>query len=135
MKLAAQLAPDSAGPNGKERHDGSRYSRENQRKTHAETQEVKSQKRGTMWSRVQIAALIALLVASYLPARAEGEPVHRRRNPRFCSRMYAWVISGHWPADQRCPLCPRKRTCAASKPMSALCQKRTSRCKDTAQPR
>ena len=27
-----------------------------------------------MWSRVQIAALIALLAASYLPARAEGEP-------------------------------------------------------------
>src|SRR5262245_37449240 len=26
-----------------------------------------------MWSRVQIAALIALLAASYLPARAEGE--------------------------------------------------------------
>src|SRR5262245_8397352 len=29
---------------------------------------------GTMGSRVQIAALIALLAASYLPARAEGEP-------------------------------------------------------------
>jgi len=27
-----------------------------------------------MWSRVQIAALIALLAVSYLPARAEGEP-------------------------------------------------------------
>ena len=26
-----------------------------------------------------------------------------------------------------CPLYPRKRTCAAHKPMSALCQKRTSR--------
>jgi imidazolonepropionase-like amidohydrolase len=35
---------------------------------------VKFPKEGTMWSRVQIAALTALLAASYLPARAEGEP-------------------------------------------------------------
>ena len=36
-----------------------------------------------------------------------------------------WVISGHRPAYQRCPLCPRKRTCSASKSMSALCHKRS----------
>ena len=32
--------------------------------------------------------------------------------------------SGHRPADQRCPLCPQKQTCSASKSMSALCQER-----------
>jgi hypothetical protein len=37
-----------------------------------------------------------------------------------------WVISGHQSGNQRCPLYPRKRTCSASKSMSALCQKRTS---------
>ena len=45
------------------------------------------------------------------------------RSTDRCSPL--WVISGHRPADQRCPLCPRKQTCAASKSMSALCQKRT----------
>jgi hypothetical protein len=30
-----------------------------------------------------------------------------------------WVISGHWSADQRCPLCPQERTRPASAPMSA----------------
>jgi hypothetical protein len=33
-----------------------------------------------------------------------------------------WIKSGHRPADQRCPLCPRKQTCSASNSMSAtLC--------------
>ena len=37
-----------------------------------------------------------------------------------------WVISGHQPADQGCPLCPHeKRTCSASRSMSALCHKQT----------
>ena len=36
-----------------------------------------------------------------------------------------WVISGHRPIDQGCPLCPRKRTCSAARSMSALCHKRT----------
>src|SRR5262245_44006912 len=39
-------------------------------------------------------------------------------------RCPLWVISGHRPADQGCPLCPRKQTCTASKSMSALCHKR-----------
>ena len=43
-----------------------------------------------MWSRVQIVALTALLAASYLPNRIEAEPVRQHRNPRFCSRMYAY---------------------------------------------
>ena len=37
-----------------------------------------------------------------------------------------WVISGHRPADQGCPLCPRKQTCSASKSM-LLCAKRRHR--------
>ena len=31
-----------------------------------------------------------------------------------------WVISGHRPTNQGCPLCPRKRTCLASNLMSLL---------------
>ena len=37
-----------------------------------------------------------------------------------------WVTSGHMQCKKACPLYPRKRTCAAHKPMSAKCQKRTS---------
>jgi hypothetical protein len=35
-----------------------------------------------------------------------------------------WVISGHRRADQRCPLCPQKRTFVSAMSMSALCQRR-----------
>jgi hypothetical protein len=37
-----------------------------------------------------------------------------------------WVISGHFGQSTRCPLYPRKRTCAVHKHMSAKGQKRTS---------
>jgi hypothetical protein len=36
-----------------------------------------------------------------------------------------WVISGHFAMRKRCPLYPRKRTCAVQIRMSALGQKRT----------
>ena len=41
--------------------------------------------------------------------------------PRGEAECPLWVISGHRPPDQRCPLCPRKQSCSASKSMSALC--------------
>ena len=42
-------------------------------------------------------------------------------------RRPLWVISGHFAMRERCLLYPQKRTCAAHKPMSAKCQKRTLR--------
>jgi hypothetical protein len=51
-------------------------------------------------------------------------------DPRQQNRQYPgeisrscplWVINGHRSRDQSCPLCRRKQTSSASKPMSALC--------------
>src|SRR5262245_36514698 len=41
------------------------------------------------------------------------------------SHVPLWVISGHADKSAPYPLCPRERTCSASKSMSALCQKQT----------
>jgi hypothetical protein len=51
---------------------------------------------------------------------------HRIRTTDQPQQCLLWVISGHRPTDQGCPLCPRKQTCSASKSMSALCRRRTS---------
>ena len=41
------------------------------------------------------------------------------------SQCPLWVKSSHVQSKKPCPLCPRKRTCAAHKLMSALGRKRT----------
>ena len=55
---------------------------------------------------------------------------HIFATPQWCGMLQEAMrlMSAHRPADQRCPFCPRKRTCSASKSMSALCQKRTRYC-------
>jgi hypothetical protein len=50
----------------------------------------------------------------------------KERKGKLEAECPLWVISGHRPADQGCPLCPRMQTCSASKSMSALCQKRVA---------
>ena len=56
-----------------------------------------------MWSRVQIAALAALLAASPSPTEPRPSPVHQP-HPRFCSRMSA-------SSTARAPRFPHLRMC------------------------
>src|SRR5262245_66694150 len=51
-----------------------------------------------------------------------GPPPPLSQKARLCP---LWVKSRHVQCTTPCPLCPRKRTCAAQYPMSALGQKRT----------
>jgi hypothetical protein len=68
------------------------------------------------------------VIVKYIAARACREPeIERKVAPvttglMVDSKRPLWVISGHRPADQRCPLCPRKRTFVSALSMSALCQ-------------
>ena len=49
-------------------------------------------------------------------------PTNRRRKRLARYECPLWVPSGHFAMRERCPLYPRKRTCAVQLGMSALCQ-------------
>ena len=48
-----------------------------------------------------------------------------RRSEAWARECPLWVISGHQPADQGCPLYPQQQTFVSARGMSEKCQKRT----------